>query len=97
LEQNQKLLTVKGDSLVHGADSTSLLTNFVTGLIYMLHMHNYSNDRLAVIGKALSQSFVEIINKMEEDDAIDKETLLEARRSIIDLRLNLIEVVDKFK
>jgi MoxR-like ATPase len=97
LEQNQKLLTIQGDSLVHSAEPTSLLTNFVTGLIYMLHMHNYSNDRLAVIGKALSQSFVEIIKKMEEDDAIDKETLGEARRSIAELRLNLIDVVDKFK
>jgi hypothetical protein len=97
IDQKQKLLMVKGDTLVHGTDPTSLITNFVMGLIYMLHMHNYSNDRLSVIGKAVTQSFVEILKKMEEDDTIDKELFAESRRLIADIRLTLVDVVNKLK
>jgi MoxR-like ATPase len=97
IDQNQKSVTVKDDSLVYAGEPTSLLTNFVTSLIYTLHMHNYSNDRLAVIGKAVSVSFVEILKKMEEDDTIDAEVFRSARQAISELRMNLIDVVGTFK
>jgi hypothetical protein len=97
IDQKQKLLTVKGDTLVHGTEPASLLTNFVMGLIYMLHMHNYSNDRLSVIGKAVSQSFVEILKKMAEDDTIEKDLFADAQRLIAETRLTLLDTVNRLK
>lgn len=88
-------LNKKGDGLVTTSDKTSLLTNFVLALLYTLHIHNYKNDRLMSIGKALSQAFSEIITKMSKEGKISEDVKHETVSSTVQLRSDIHDLMSK--
>ena len=74
LDETANKVEIKGDKLIHGSEKVSLLTNFVLSYIFTLHLHEYSNDRLKLIIRAIPSIERDIVGKLEQAGKIDEDT-----------------------
>lgn len=93
LDQTQPKVQLKGDKLVtNDSQKVSRFENFVLGMLYTLHIHQFQNDRLLALGKAMSTSLSEIINRLSKEQHIDDETKDEVVNATVELRSDIHDV-----
>ena len=85
LDESAKKVEISGDSLKHGSDNTTMLTNFVLSYIFTLHLHEYSNDRIKLIIRAIPALYNEVLTKLEETGKIDEDTKDDAHAALMEL------------
>jgi len=98
LDENQPKVTLKGDTIVADLMSTvSLFENFILALLYTLHIHKYQNDRVASVGRALSQALSETVGKLVKAGKIDDDTRDDVASSTVQLRSDIHDLVSSLR
>ena len=96
VEQNQPKIVMKEDTLQHDAmDKVSVFTNVVLGLLYTLHINQYSNDRVAIIGKAANKAYGEVVEKLLKTGKISEDLRDEAAEQVLGLRSEIFDLMSK--
>lgn len=73
VNQNEKLieLDADGETLKYGSEKTNKYTNFVLAMIFTLHVHGFSNDRLTAIATGFNLGLNAPLRKMKTEGIID--------------------------
>lgn len=95
IDENQPKVDLQNDKLVATKDKASLLTNFVLGLLFTLHVHQYQNDRLTSVGRALSVSLSEIMNNLAKEKKVSPDVKNDAVVSTVQLRSDIHDLISK--
>jgi hypothetical protein len=66
-----------------------MLTNFVLSYIFTLHLHEYSNDRLKLISRAIPSVEKDIFNKLLATGKIDEDTKDEVAMALGEIMSNV--------
>jgi len=93
LDESHKKIERHGDNLKQGSDDTSMLTNFVLGYIFTLHLHEYSNDRLNLIVRALPSLYNSVLSKLAEQGKIDDNTKDDAHPALMAIAADAHELI----
>ncbi len=94
VEQNQPKIVMKGDTLQHDAsEKVSVFTNVVLGLLYSLHIQQFSNDRVAIIGKAANKAYGEVVEKLLKTGKIDEDLRDQASEQVLALRSEIFDLM----
>lgn len=94
VEENQPKIVMKGETLQHDASSkVSIFTNVVLGLLYTLHINAYSNDRVAIIGKAANKAYGEVVEKLKKAGKIDEDLRDQAGEQVLALRSEISDLM----
>jgi hypothetical protein len=92
--EDQPKIVMKGDTLQHDPSSkVSVFTNVVLGLLYTLHINSYSNDRVAIIGKAANKAYGEVVEKLLKTGKIDEDLRDQAGEQVIALRGEIVDLM----
>lgn len=83
----------QGRKLESSQEATFKVANFVLAYLYSLKIHDYSNDRLGTIGKALSISIGDTLKKLTKAGKISEDTRDEAAGKIIELRSHIQDLI----
>lgn len=89
LDETVKKVEISGDKLKYGSENTSMLTNFVLSYIFTLHLHEYSNDRLKLISRAIPSVEKDIFNKLLATGKIDEDTKDEVAMALGEIMSNV--------
>lgn len=94
IEENQPKIVMKGETLQHDPSSkVSVFTNTVLGLLYTLHINSYSNDRVAIIGKAANKAYGEVVEKLLKSGKIDEDMRDQASEQVLALRSEISDLM----
>ncbi len=98
VDENQPKITMKGETLQHEPGTkVSVFTNVVLGLLYTLHINSYSNDRVAVIGKAANKAYGEVVEKLLKSGKIDEDLRDQAGEQVLALRSEISDLMSSLK
>ncbi len=92
IEKGQKKVEVENDTLKHGTEKVSLVENFTLALLFTLHVHQYQNDRLMVVGKALNTAVSDVLKSLASK--IDAELKMEAQIEVAQLRGDIHSMIE---
>lgn len=93
-ETHEKII-LKGDDLVKDASKkTSLLANFAHAILYSLHIHEYSHDRIQQVGRAVSQAMTDVRKQWKADGKLSDDVMDDASSAVLELRTDLMDVAE---
>lgn len=95
ISQSHGQLQLKGDDLVTTNAPASLLENFMRAVMYSLHIHNYSYDRIAQVGRAMSQSMTEIRVRLKKLGSLPDDIAEDASTAVIKVRAELAQLASE--
>lgn len=90
IDQSHRLIGLKDDELVYMNVKASLLENFMVAILYSLHIHNYSNDRIIQAGRAMSQAMSEIRSRLKANGTLSDDLAHEASIAAVGIRSRLV-------
>lgn len=92
LDQTHPRIVLSGDNLeVDSSQQVSLLENFFLAVLFTLHMHEYTNDRIASVRSALSKTFSEIERSLVREKKIDAAVAKKIPGTIGKMNIRLLE------
>lgn len=96
IEQNHPKIGLKGDDLTFDQNTkNSLLSNFVRAVMYSLHIHDFSHDRVAQVGRAMSQAISGVRKAMMSSGALPEDIADEASTAVINIRSELFDLISE--
>jgi MoxR-like ATPase len=92
----QPKVTLVGDKLkTDPKEKVSALENVFLGLLYTLHIHQFVNDRLSVIGKAMNQSISEVRKELVSKGALSEEVSDELISTTAEIRSAIVDMISE--
>lgn len=90
LTKDEGKVSMKGDDLkTDPSIKVSKAENFTLALIYTLHILNFTNERIQIIGKAFQNAFSRLSDKLTSEGKMDKAQGQACAREIMRLRMDL--------
>lgn len=71
LDQAQPKWSLKGTKITKSTGKASILENFILALLFTLHVHEYSNERLQAVWKALNATIKDVFKSVETNKMSD--------------------------
>jgi guanylate kinase len=94
LKQNEPKVALKGEKIAETEEKTHRLGNIVMSLLYTLHIHDYQNDRIMAIGKALFRAAKQTMKGLSGLDPDERRDLIVA---LSELRSDVHEALVEIK
>lgn len=95
LTADQPKVTLNGDKLAKSGEKVPMLENVFLALLYTLHIHQFANDRLSVIGKAMNTAVSEIRKALVQQDIIDSDTSDDVISTTAELRSAIVDLISE--
>lgn len=92
-----KKVEFNGDDIVHTGEQVPQLTNFVLAMLYTLRVHSFSNDRIGVIGKAVTTGIREALTSLVRTNKISVQQATDAMVEVANLRGDIVEFVESLE
>lgn len=96
LDEDHPKVELDGDTIkMNSKEKVSLITNFVLGLLYTLHIHDFQNDRIMMVGKSLSSAISSALSDLLKKGKIDEDYKMELSAAIAQLRSDVQDLVSE--
>lgn len=96
LTADQPKVTLNGDKITtEPGTKVPLLENVFLALLYTLHIHQFANDRLSVIGKAMNTAVSEIRKALTSQGVIDDDMSDEVISTTAELRSAIVDLISE--
>ena len=86
-----------GNDIKHTGEKVPQLTNFVLSMLYTLRIHSFSNDRVGVIGKAVTTGVRELLAALVRTNRISKDHAMEAMQEVAGLRSDIVDFIESLQ
>lgn len=94
VDQSHPKLIMNGDDLkMDSNQKASLLTNFIHAVLYSLHIHEYANDRLLLVGRSMSNAMTALRKQWTQDGELSEDVLEAATEVALELRSDIHDLV----
>jgi MoxR-like ATPase len=96
IEKKQPKVSLVGDKLkADPKEQVCALENVFLGLLYTLHIHQFANDRLSVIGKAMNTSISEVRKELVSKGILSSDTSDELISTTAEIRSAIVDMVSE--
>lgn len=96
LEETHPRATLKDEKITFDSSKkVSLLTNLFLSLLYTLHIHQFANNRIGIVGTALSQTMSEFNKTIVKDKKVSSEVAKDASMAAAELRSEILDVTSE--
>lgn len=97
LHPTAKKVEFNGEDIKQTGEEVPQLTNFVLAMLYTLRLHSFNNERVGIIGKAITTGARETLASLVRTNKISKEHANEAMQVIAELRSDIVEFVESLQ
>lgn len=94
IDDSEKEVQLNNRQLTLSGPPTSKLANFILAYLYSLKIHDFSNDRVGIVGRVLTSSMGDALKKLVKDDKLTGPTRAVAGKKNLQLRSKLMELIE---
>jgi MoxR-like ATPase len=94
INQTQPKVVLSGEKITSDPNTkVAPIENVFLGLLYTLHIHQFANDRLGVVGKAMNMAISAIRKQLTQDEKISEDTSDDLVSAAAEIRSGIVDAL----